>query len=280
VFNQGTCGFDSEQNNVASASQKGRYPSNTIFEHHPECKVIGTKEVKGDKERVRKVATEFFRQGGVTDTVRTGIGNNGIETVTEYECHADCPVKKLDEQSFKMGIHPSGNKGRKIIENKTGNIPFNTCNTKLSYGYGDKGGASRFFKQVEWAENEIPELFLYLAKASQSERNKGCEELEKGLVRNNMTTHNDTGNIRLDKKPLAVQSNIHPTVKPIALIEYLVKMFTKEGQLVLDPFVGSGTTGIACEELNRKYIVIERDPEYISIAKARIQHASTTLNNS
>ena len=64
--------------------------------------------------------------------------------------------------------------------------------------------------------------------------------------------------------------NYHPTVKPIALMEYLVKLVSREGATVLDPFMGSGTTGVACKNLNRDFIGIELDPEYYEIAKKRI----------
>jgi len=64
--------------------------------------------------------------------------------------------------------------------------------------------------------------------------------------------------------------NKHPTVKPIKLMEYLVKLVSKEGAVVLDPFAGSGSTLIACKNLNRNYIGMELDPEYIKIAEARL----------
>ncbi|MBP7118586.1 site-specific DNA-methyltransferase [Candidatus Woesebacteria bacterium] len=65
-------------------------------------------------------------------------------------------------------------------------------------------------------------------------------------------------------------SNIHSTVKPIALMEYLIKMVTPKGGIVLDPFAGSGTTGVACKNLNRNYILIEKEQEYIEIIKKRL----------
>ena len=65
-------------------------------------------------------------------------------------------------------------------------------------------------------------------------------------------------------------TNFHSTVKPIALMEYLVKLVSKEGHTVLDPFLGSGTTAIACKNLNRNCIGIERDAEYVKISEARI----------
>jgi len=62
----------------------------------------------------------------------------------------------------------------------------------------------------------------------------------------------------------------HPTQKPLNLIKYLIKIHSKENDLILDPFLGSGTTAVACEQLNRKWIGIEINPEYCEIAKKRI----------
>ena len=91
--------------------------------------------------------------------------------------------------------------------------------------------------------------FFYCAKASKSERNLGIDK------------------------------NNHPTVKPIKLMEYLVKLVSKEGATVLDPFLGSGTTAIACLKQGRKFIGIEKEEEYIEIAEARINKVKeqTTL---
>ena len=63
---------------------------------------------------------------------------------------------------------------------------------------------------------------------------------------------------------------LHPTQKPIELMEYLVKTYTKEGDTVLDFTMGSGTTGVACKKLNRNFIGIEKELKYFEIAKERI----------
>jgi len=63
---------------------------------------------------------------------------------------------------------------------------------------------------------------------------------------------------------------VHPTQKPVALFEYLIKTYTNEGDLVLDNCMGSGTTGVACKNLNRNFIGIELDPDYFKIAEKRI----------
>lgn len=64
----------------------------------------------------------------------------------------------------------------------------------------------------------------------------------------------------------------HPTQKPVSLLEYLVKTYTNEGDLILDNCMGSGTTGVACKHLNRRFIGIEQDNKYFEIAKERIQN--------
>ena len=66
------------------------------------------------------------------------------------------------------------------------------------------------------------------------------------------------------------KGNLHPTQKPVALFEYLIKTYTNEGDLVLDNCAGSGTTGVACRNLNRNYILIEKEPEYYEIILKRL----------
>jgi len=67
------------------------------------------------------------------------------------------------------------------------------------------------------------------------------------------------------------RNRLHPTQKPVALMEYLIKTYTNEGDLVLDNCMGSGTTGVACKNLNRDFIGIELDKKYFEIAKQRIE---------
>ena len=130
-----------------------------------------------------------------------------------------------------------------------------------------KGGASRFF---------------YCPKASKSERNKGCEGLPKkdGFKKNTsksgwcIDTRHPDGGYELKYSP---SSNHHPTVKPIKLMSYLINLVTKEGQTVLDPFAGSGSTLVACKQNNRKFIGIEKEEEYIKIIEARLSEEDNKL---
>ena len=72
----------------------------------------------------------------------------------------------------------------------------------------------------------------------------------------------------------SVGKPIHPTQKPVALLEYLIKTYTNEGETVLDNCMGSGSTGIACVNTNRNFIGIELDEKYFNIAKERIEKTS------
>lgn len=91
------------------------------------------------------------------------------------------------------------------------------------------------------------------------------------------TTHYDS----TSRYPRSIQkissekqySNLHPTQKPVRLMEYLISTYTNEGDTVLDFAMGSGTTGVACKNLNRKFIGIELDKDYFDIAKERISKA-------
>lgn len=75
----------------------------------------------------------------------------------------------------------------------------------------------------------------------------------------------------------SVRGGVHPTQKPVALMEYLIRTYTNEGETVLDNTMGSGTTGVACVNTNRNFIGIEMDKTYFEIAKKRIQQAKENL---
>lgn len=123
-------------------------------------------------------------------------------------------------------------------------------------------------EQIGIGDSGTPARFFYCAKASKSERDMGCEGLEEkqidGTGGNEYMGMTSAGNRKLTTK------NNHPTVKPIKLMEYLIKLVTTENAIVLDPFAGSGSTLIACRNLGRNYIGIEKEADYIEIANKRI----------
>ena len=90
------------------------------------------------------------------------------------------------------------------------------------------------------------------------------------MSENKEYTHKFPSNI-LEFSNASQKVKLHPTQKPVALMEYLIKTYTNEGDLVLDNVAGSGTTGVACKNLNRNYILIEKVPEYIDIINKRLK---------
>ncbi len=134
---------------------------------------------------------------------------------------------------------------------KSGGIWSESTGQPAGREYGDSGSASRFF---------------YTAKASKEERNFGLYDFEKDVVTDGRTKPIDNAFNRGKTK----RKNTHPTVKPIDLMRYLVRLVTPKNGICLDPYLGSGTTAIACEMEKFSWIGIELMPEYAEIAKARI----------
>jgi DNA modification methylase len=117
-----------------------------------------------------------------------------------------------------------------------------------------------------------PARFFYCAKASKRDRNEGLDGFE---VRKINVRKGDENAIFTPNNVSA--RNHHPTVKPTSLMQYLVRLVTPPNGIVLDPFMGSGSTGKACAYEGFDFIGIEQSPEYVEIAKARIEFAKETL---
>jgi hypothetical protein len=126
---------------------------------------------------------------------------------------------------------------------------------------GDSGGASRFF---------------YVAKPSRAEREQGCEHLET-KQRDDSRKEGNVGGDNPRNRGLQRRGNHHPTVKPVELMRYLVRLITPPGGTVLDPFTGSGTTGMACVFEGFDFLGVEREAEYVEIARRRIGSVSPLL---
>jgi site-specific DNA-methyltransferase (adenine-specific) len=149
------------------------------------------------------------------------------------------------------------------------NVDFlqGTDEVEKSFDYGDSGSAARFF---------------YCAKASKRDRNEGLDGFEVKEIRGGGGRVADgydesTKDLKeAARKYGAVKSakaNTHPTVKPTSLMQYLVKLVTPPNGIVLDPFMGSGSTGKACAYEGFDFVGIDQSAEYVAIAQARIDFA-------
>ena len=187
--------------------------------------------------------------------------NTILSCTCEDEHEPDCPVRLLDEQS---GDRPSCNSPSNAKPQSNFRPGQGNYQPQGKIYPGDSGGASRFF---------------YCAKSSRAERNAGCEGMEAKPIpyeeyRENVGTTKSYVSEYPDgtPRPMNKPQNHHPTVKPLALMEYLCKLTkTPTGGIVLDPFGGSGSTGIAAYKTNRHYILIEKEADYCKIAEKRIQ---------
>lgn len=164
----------------------------------------------------------------------------------------EAAAEMLDEQSGilnsgKPGIKRNGNNG--AVYGAESRAP----GTQMS-GFGDSGGASRFF---------------YVAKASKRERNAGLEGEMKQKQGARPKSADASGKFP-DHDHRETGGNNHPTVKPIKLMEYLIKLVTPPNGIVMDPFMGSGSTGVAAKNLGFQFIGIEMNEDYFAIAEKRM----------
>ena len=217
-----------------------------------ECRVPHNEECKIMKKQ-NEINSIIQQSGRYEDTLE--LKPNGrfpANTILTY-----------DETDFKevCGGFPNtkGSKTGNITQNPNNDIKFNASKQITHYGFNDSGSASRYF---------------YCAKASKKDRDEGLDEFEDGNITDGRKAISDRPYLRKETP----RKNIHPTVKPTELMQYLVRLVTPNGGTILDCFNGSGSTGKAVMYENReknknyKYIGIELTEEYLPIAKARIEY--------
>ena len=186
------------------------------------------------------------------------------------------------------GAAPAGRWPANVIHDGSdevvGLFPETTSGSRKAGRHVVAGGANAY--AGGWCEGDMPEIvgdtgsaarFFYCAKASKADRDEGCEGLEaQSVVR--MATQNGASGVpsKAMERFATVSRNHHPTVKPTALMRYLCRLVTPPGGVVLDPFTGSGSTGKAAIMEGFRFIGIEREAEYVEIAKARIGAAEAT----
>jgi DNA modification methylase len=177
--------------------------------------------------------------------------------LVENDVLNDGKITKSKQVKFEKGSLKFGG----IYNN--GKNYYNTKN--FTSGFNDSGSFSRYFSLDSWFDTTFP--FIITPKASPSERHKGLDNWIPEKVNDGRKTEIDNPFQRGE----TLRKNTHPTCKPIKLMSYLITLLSREGNIVLDPFLGSGTTAIASKLLNRSYIGIEKEKEYINISQQRIK---------
>lgn len=163
-----------------------------------------------------------------------------------------------------------GEKRTEKLNYGTNGIFTSQKNNTYTVSYQEaKGSTSRFF---------------YCAKASKKDRDEGCEGMAKQKAKvtglNKGSDYSiENGQVTGLKAPTRYASNHHPTVKPTSLMQYLCRLVTPPDGIILDPFLGSGSTGKAAIYEGFNFIGFDLNSEYIDIAKARIEYAKKNKNN-
>ena len=187
-------------------------------------------------------------------------------------CHRDCAARKMAEQT---GEVPAG---IVVQRNGGGGKIFGSDSRRGAQpdaGYQDTGSAARFFPQFRVDDIDAP--FLYTGKATRAERDAGLGAF--APVTAGQATDREDGSAGLESPRAGAgrrggARNNHPTVKPVAVLRWLVRLVTPPEGIVLDPFSGSGSCGMAAmmEGEGRRYIGCELEPEYADMARHRIAH--------
>jgi DNA modification methylase len=162
---------------------------------------------------------------------------------------------------------------------------MNRLPSSLSVSDSILGEYSKYFDMDAWWRNRLQELgyhneerlfpFLEVKKPNKKEKDKGLDKFDSvdgGVYLGNADSTNSNTFSSDPSRVIKPKKNPHPTVKPIKLFSYLATLGCEEGAVVLDPFMGSGTAGIACSLTNRKFIGIEMDEKYFNVSEARISH--------
>lgn len=270
---------ESKTKSTIGGTLDGRFPAHLVLSHSPDCKKIGKKQVKSDGHWIAPSNGGLYELGVKNDGRDEGnkLAEDGYETVDEYVCVDGCPIKLMNEQSGKSkstGGVGVGKLGNRIYGSYNGSTISGT-----SGGLGDEGGASRFFTNLEYDQ------FFYCPKTNTEERNRGCDELPtKQVAYGNQQTAQLKRGGKLtpnagvgDGGVIAPSRNHHPTVKPLKLMKWLIKLITPPKGIVLDPFAGSGSTLVAAKEDNFNFIGIEKEADYVEIAQARLDATKTQM---
>jgi DNA modification methylase len=228
----------------------GRWPANIILSHDERCVCVGERIIKNQTGHRSEASRAAIIKGTRFGTKNHQSREYADPEITElWACVPGCPVRMLDDQSGEIGNKWKKNYGelyaKKGIQYKGGS--FGGGGYLGGSTYLDRGGASRFF---------------YCPKASTKERNLGLEDFDANIVSDG------------DETP---KKNIHTTVKPLKLMRWLVRLVTPPNGIILDPFNGSGTTGIAAILEGFNFIGIDMEAEYCKIAEARLAYWSKQL---
>lgn len=206
----------------------------------------------------------------------------GASPAKEADCRSRRPAPGARVRSWRgwgTGLKPAheaivlarkpleGRVAENVSRHSTGALNIDAC--RLGEDSSGRWPANVVIDDVVAEQLGDVSPFFYVTKPTTAERDAGLANMPKHFA----PILGSFGN----KRPPAPRANTHPTVKPIALMRYLVRLVTPEGGTVLDPFAGSGTTGCACALEGFDFVGIERETQNVTIGRARIRHWRSSL---
>lgn len=243
----------------------GRWPTNLLLTHDPNCARVGERRVRGDRHHPARRGRSTWSPTGFLGQETLSERRDTEESVDRWRCAPGCPVAEMDAQSGRL---------------RSGANPTRRHADKFGVTYGafvgqedveplrglDTGGAARFFATFAYDLEDDWPAFLYCAKATRAERDFALDDAP------TRTMHRvNPGGLEHDPRwaPTRVK-NAHPTVKPEKMMRYLACLVTPPGGLLLDLFVGSGTTGVAALRAGFRFLGCEREAEHADTARRRV----------
>ncbi|WP_262522721.1 site-specific DNA-methyltransferase [Agrobacterium tumefaciens] len=224
----------------------------------------------GDEERTYDLKggenlNAIAREGGNDSTEAKGLGAYGIGakqvSVGRSTVVGRWPANILHDGSDEvLAAFPDAKGQQGYVGPKHGERPSKGI-------YGDFGARERFSPRIELDKSAA--RFFYCAKASRADRDAGLESATKATTSDGRAVAADNAY----QRGKTLRANTHPTVKPTTLMQWLCRLITPPGGIVLDPFMGSGSTGKAAVLEGFQFIGCEREDEYVPIATARIAWA-------
>lgn len=265
----------------SAADGRGRFPANVVLSHSGGCTLKGTKKVATSVNH-HESTTTIGGVRGIYSGGKSVIGHDyadadGTEEVEDWACVEGCPILELDRQSGPAGAFapvPLGG-AKDSRRGIYGDFASQVSSLDRGSWYGDSGGASRFYYCAKAPTTErwfwcrvCGDAYGDEGRHAAHERRCASCGIDYPLSKHKAHSDHDTDR----------NLQQHPTQKPEDLMAWLIRLVTPPDGVALDPFTGSGTTGVAATRGGFRFIGCERERDYAAIARRRIEGDSPLFN--
>jgi DNA modification methylase len=242
----------------------GRWPTNLVLSHDDECRNLGVTEVPSNSHHPARRGPGGISTSGHSGQTDLDERTLSSETVEDWDCTPTCPVGDVDNQSGNVGAAAAVKRGYSG-ESRGVYGDFAQSGDDGATFRGDSGGASRFFPTFEH-EPDLLDAEAFVLDLIESARRR-----YDGASRSEMRY---SAKSKGKERPIGDDGTKHPTIKPLGLMRWLVRLATPPGGTILDPFVGSGTTLEAALLEGVPAIGIEGHEPYLALISKRLDRSA------